>query len=307
MNRGLNLNVIKTALDEVVMTEYLFQPGPGVATAQDPVLFNQGSMDSGAHIIEVFEGVGEFTSHVEQQNLDEEQVRVDDQVTYTPVNYKKAVPVPHEYFEDDKWDTVRMMMREVGAKARVTQDNKSFGLFRDGFTTQTTADGEAWFSNSHTNLNGDTIDNLETAALTGVTQLETLQVALLEQKDQAGVIRGSEAACLLVPPALFKEATEAAQSELVDADNQVNYLSLRYPSMQLKQSQYLGAAASGSDTAYFMLGRIHQGYRWVREAFNTDLVDKAISDNDVYKYKARFRETVGAHTYEGAVASNGTA
>lgn len=299
-------SVVRTLLDEVVMAEYGKAPGPDTANALDAQIFDQRSASKKIEAVEVFKGVGQFTSHIEEQNIDSDSPRVDDQKLFTMSNYKKKVSVPVEFFEDEQFGLIGDMMKDVGEKGRTTQDSNAFGLYRDGFSTELTADGAAWFSDTHTNLNGDTIDNLQTAALAGPTQIEALINSLYEQKDQAGVIRGAQGSALLVPTALFKEGAEILDSELIDADNQANYLRSRNYGIRLARSPYLGAVAGGSDTAYFMLADGHSGRRYTRVAFSTSMRDFANTDNDTMEYKARFREELGAVTYEKAVASDGT-
>jgi phage major head subunit gpT-like protein len=137
--------------------------------------------------------------------------------------------------------------------------------------------------------------------------LNSAIVALYEQKDQAGIVVGSTPQTLLVPPALFKTACEIVESELRSgtADNDMNVYSSKY-GINVATSNRLGAAAGGSDTAWFLLGRNHSVTRWVRQGIVTDLVDYKFQRNNNYIYKANFREIVGAMDYVGIVGSDGT-
>src|SRR5690606_32056099 len=109
------------------------------------------------------------------------------------------------------------------------QDSNLMDIYAGGFATETTVDGEFVFSNSHTNRNGDTIDNLETETDLE-TVLDTMITKLQEQKDQAGKISGIEPEVLLVPSAKFKTASEVLDSELRSgtADNELNHYSDKY-------------------------------------------------------------------------------
>lgn len=203
-------------------------------------------------------------------------------------------------------DVVKNMMVEFGEKARITQDFTAMSIFRLGFTTTLCADGVAFFSNSHTNLAGGTVDNLLTAALSE-SSLNTAITMLMEQKDQADVVRGHQPYCLLVPPALFKSACEITESELQadTANNNINVYSTKY-GIYVKQSPYLGAAnTGGSDTAWFLLAKNHQVHRWVRQSLTTNLIPWELQRNNNYIYKGEYREVYGAVTYEGAVGSTG--
>lgn len=306
LTSGLNPDVVKTALDEVFYQNYYELPGPELATADTDAVFKQSSSDRASVITEVFKGVGLWGERAELEPIDQATPRVGDLITFTNINFAKSVDISKNFFDDEQHETVQHMMRDMAFKARITRNNKAMELYRNSFTTTLTADGVAWFSDTHTNLNGDTIDNLETAALSEAS-LNTSIIALLEQKGQDGVIAGHEPHCLLVPPALYKTAVEITESELRSdtANNDLNVYSYKY-GIYVKQSQYLGAAAGGSDTAWFLLSNNHSAYRWIRQGIQTDLVDYRFTRNNVYVYKGEYREVYGAVTYEGAIGSDGT-
>lgn len=199
------------------------------------------------------------------------------------------------------------MMRQFALKAKRSQDKNAFTYLRDGFTVSTTADGAYLFSNSHTTLSGDTVDNLLTSALSESALFDAVK-AMEEQKDQNGDVMGMSASCLLVPLALYKTAIEITDSELRSgsAENDVNFYSSKY-GIVVKTSPYLGAAAGGSDTAWFLMGEGHNLTRWLRQPLQTALVDWTINRNNNYVYKGEFREVVGAATHEGLIGSTGAA
>jgi phage major head subunit gpT-like protein len=222
------------------------------------------------------------------------------------VNYAKSVDISKNFFDDNMHGAYEKMVRNMAEIGRVTRDNKAFAIYRGGFATTLTADGAYLFSDSHTTLNGDTVDNLLVAALSE-SSLDTAIVMLLEQKDQAGVVRGGVPNCLLVPPKLFKKACEICDSELQadTANNNVNVYSSKY-GVLVETSNQLGAAAGGSDTAWFLLGKNHGITRWVRQGIDTALVPWQNQRNNNYIYKGEFREVVGAMDYVGAVGSTGS-
>lgn len=307
LSSGMNLNTVKTALDAVVYPQFDGENIPYLARATDPLVFNQSTMDRKAQIMETFKGVPFWSTRQEEEDVPSSTPRVGDQATYTALNYANSVDITKNYMDDHMHDVVVRMMMEFGEKARLTQDYNAMGIFRNGFSGTLTADGAALFSDSHTTLSGDTVDNKGTAALS-VAALEAGMVALQEQKDQTGEVRGHVPQTLLVPPALFREAVAITESEreASTADNDVNWVSSKY-GIVVKQSQYLGASAGGSDTAWFLLGRYHHIYRWVRQGLETTLVPWENQRNNNYIYKGEFREVYGAHTFEGAYGSDGTA
>lgn len=309
LTSGLAPNVVKTAIDAVFMAEFDYDVRPGGAYATDGLVFMQDSTDRAAVITEQFQGVGYYEARAETEEVPQGTSRVANQKTSSVLNYSKALDISKNFFDDDLHSVVSKNIRDFARLARVTRDRNAFEKYNLGFTTQTTNDGVALFSNSHTTLGGQTVDNLETDTLADAS-LETAFVSLQEQVTQDGTLGGHEPSCLLVPTQLFKEATVIAKSELVSgsADNDLNYYSQIYPGLQVKNSPFLGSAVglSGSNTAWFLLSRNHSMMRWERQGIQTALVDWTYQRNNDYIYKAEYREVVDSISYEGIVGSNGT-
>lgn len=308
LTSGLSANAVKTALDKVFYGGYDYEVQPGLARASDPLAFVQDSADNAAVIIEQYGGPGYFDVRSEKQNVPGATPLVSNQQTFSVVNYSKKTDISKNFFDDDQHSVVMRTIDRMGRNAGLSQDKNAMNQYNLGFTTVTTNDSVALFSNSHTTLDGTTVDNLETGALTEAN-LETLVNSLLGQVTQDGTVGGFVPACLLVPNTLFKEAMEITKSELrsSSADNDLNYYSQVYPGLQVKQSVFLNGNNNGSDTAYFLMSQNHSMYRWVRQGLETALVDWRYQPNNDYIYKAEYREVVGPISYEGIVGSNGTA
>lgn len=99
MNTGLSANAVKTALDEVVFTEYEQASLPQVATAEDADVFHQMSTDRGAVITEVFKGVGLFGTKAEEQDVPQDSSRIGQQQTKTVSTFAKSVDIPKTFFD----------------------------------------------------------------------------------------------------------------------------------------------------------------------------------------------------------------
>lgn len=305
LNSGLNPNVVKTALDKEFYQKYAATPGPQFTYAADGAVFQQDTTGRAAVIIENFKGVGLWQDTPEQAEYKGDTPRSDDQITYTIAKFTKKFNISEEMVEDDQVSIVRNAITQMGVKARVTQNRKAMEIFRNAKTTTLTADGAALLSASHSNANGDTIDN----TISGVFSTDTLEEGinlLVEQKDQAGDIIGHEAKTLLVPPALYKEAVQETNSELEaqTTDNQVNVFSMKY-GIAIRQSQYLGTAAGGSDTRFFLMGEFHSVMRWVRVPVQTRLLSGDYEQNGDSVYRGRYREVYGAISYEALVGYDG--
>lgn len=199
----------------------------------------------------------------------------------------------------------------MGTRAKTTRDKWAFAIYVGGFSTYTSNDGANIWADSHTALDGSTIDNLSSGALTPAT-FETLWRQLVEQKSQDGEAGGHVPTAFLVPPVLAPKAHEYLKSELKanTTDNNLNYFSLLYPGLQIFSSIYLGSTHdptgyANAQTAHYLVSQNHSICRWVREGIYTRLVNWETDDYDRWKYKAGFREVCGAVSWEGGVASTG--
>ena len=299
--------VAHTALDFVFNQQFNYQDAQtaGLATARDPLVFKQDVASGDQVIYDQFMGAGYFTQRqTEESELAQGNPRVANNVILTVLDFAKAVDVPKNFMKDEKHGVVKRNVSDMGYKGRLSQDNYAIDRWALGFTTVTTNDGVAWFSNSHTAINGSTVDNLETGVATPAN-LETLIVRLGRQVQQDGTLGYHHAKLLFVPLNLLKEGTEIVDSELLagTGNNNINYLSKRYPGLQVKFSPFLDDT---STTAYFLAGDRHSATRWVNEDVNTNYIPWNISKNWVGSYQAGYREVVNPISFEASAASNGT-
>jgi len=302
LTSSLNYDVVHTLLDSVWKQEFDLFVGPGIATVETPAIFKQATSTKSQETLELFKGTGLWQQKGNQQDIKDAQPRVANQITFKHVTWANSVSLDKEFFDDDQHEVYTAMVSDLADTARVTREMTGFGLYRNATTTTLTADGVAWGSASHTNINGDTVSNLITSsALTDATLQDAIQ-KLFEMKAQDGTIRSSQPKALLVPPALFKTAKIITQSELRSgtANNDMNVYQGIY-GLEVYQSAYIGAAAGGSDSTWFLLGRNHSVYRWVREGISTYLNDYTLTKNHNYVYGGRYRESYGVKSYEGSV------
>jgi hypothetical protein len=307
MTNSLSPSVVKTELDDVFYQEFERGMHPGYVDATSSLVFVQDISDSSAEILETFKGVSAWGEKDESGNIPEESARVDNQKTYSMITFAKGVELSKEFFDDNKHQVYERTVQDFARKAKLGRDKNAFKLFNGGFDTYVTADDSYIFANDHTTLSGSTVDNLGTAALSE-SSLNDAIIALVEQKDQAGEVMGNMPETLLVPPKLFKTACGIVESEFKadTADNNINVYSSKY-NIYIATSERLGAAAGGSDTAWFLLARNKGTMRWTREGLSTYLNDWRATKNQSYFYGGRFREEVGAQDYVGLWGSQGNA
>lgn len=300
-------NVAHTALDFVFFQKYQDEDkiAVGRARANDPLVFKQELADGDKVIYDQFGGGGLFAQRTsEEAELQQSNVRATNNVSLSVLEFADAVDVPKNFMDDEKHGVVKKNVQDMARRARLSQDDYALDIWANGFGTTDTNDGVDWFSNSHTTIDGTTVDNLETGVLTAAN-LETMIVSLGRQKNQGGILGHFDANLLLVPLNLLKEGSEIIDSELLagTGNNNVNYLSRKYPGLELKFSPELDDT---STTAYFLASREHSCTRWVREEVATNYIPWDVSKNKVGVYQSWFREVVRPISYEGTVGSQGT-
>lgn len=299
-----NLILVKTALDKLLDDATIELAVTGRATALDPIVFTQDTATNAAVVTSVIGGGGYFQATTDDVALNNEvNTSAASPKTSIVAQFKKDLPISRTFMADQQMSAVSKAVKQQAQTWAASRDRAAMSVYSLGFTTQLTVDGVALFSNSHINQNGDTVDNLETGALTDTT-LATSVNSLRTQVSQTGVILGYEPKFLLTPTALHQTGMVIAKSVLRSGggNNDLNYFSEMFPGMKVVYNPFLD---STSTTAYFIGSSTHGVYRFVREPFFTTLVDWETSQNDQYKYKMRAREIVDSIEYSGLVGSTG--
>ena len=304
----------QTAIDEVMYEEFTRTAQPGYLSAQDGWFFKQSTTDSMAFIYDEDSNVGEFEETGEQEEVVSTSTRIGNTKTKRVTKYTKQVPISWEAFKTSQKGKRDQIGKQIGDRARVTQDHKAvvntYGDVVAG-SINTTPDGDALASDSHTTLNGVTVDNLETAAL-NADNLWTVVQSLANQKGQDGDAGSHLFEGIVVPFILYKTARETLGSPLVpfSGENQINIFETDYGQVMLRASIFLGStynSASNANTTYTVLGRNHQINRKVLSGLETSMLEPKYTDNDTYVMRARFVESHFPGTWTGVVASQGTA
>lgn len=304
-NTAPNLILVKTALDKLFDQATIEMAVTGKATALDSILFTQDTATNAAVVSSVIGGGGYFQTTTDDVPLvPEANAAAAPAKTSLVYQFIKNLPIPRTFMADQQLSAVSKAVRQQALTYGASRDRKSFSVYALGFTTQLTIDGATVFSNSHINENGDTVDNLETGALTD-TNLNIMVNSLRTQLSQTGVILGYEPKALLTPSILHQTGMAVAKSVLRagTGNNDLNYFSEMYPGMKVVYSPFLDAT---STTAYFLASSTNGMMRAEREGFFTDLVDWRTQANDQYIYKMRAREVTDSIEYSGLVGSSGT-
>lgn len=300
---GPGLNLVKTGLDNLFNNATIKVATVGKATATNPLVFVQEDPGAVAAAQTTTVGGGGYFAQTTDDVAPAKDAAKRAYATRQTqiINFNENLPISRTFMADQQLGAVKKSVEQFAMAWTSSRDRNAFATYNNSFTTQLTPDGVALFSNSHLNLNGDTVDNLETGALTTDT-LNTSVVSLRGQLNQTGVIAGWEPKFLLTSSTNHQNAMATAKSVLRagTGNNDLNYYSEMYPGMEVLYSPFLT-----STTAYFLGGFSHGVIRFEREDISTTLVPWQYSDSDQYKYKMRAREAVDSVDFVGLVGSTG--
>lgn len=304
----------QTAIDGFIAEEYARESMPDILSCRDEFFFHQKQTDAMAYIWDEWSNVGTYQNTDEQEEIFTSNVRLGNQTVKRVSKYTKRIPISWEAFKTDQHGLRQQIGVNVGDRARLTQDMRAIlDTYGDAFagSVNTTPDGQALASNTHTTLNGDTVDNLETGAMSP-DNLWTCVQSLHNQKAQDGEWGGYAFEGLVVPLILYKTAKEMMESILVpnSGENNINIFDTVYGQVAIKQSSLLGSSfntASNANTSYHLISRQHSINRMVLADVETDMVEPKYSKNDTWILVSRYAETVFPGTWAAYVGSNGTA
>jgi len=304
-----NFSIVQTELDAVFFQQFDYnETFPGVARATTSEIFKPIETTHAAWIQSINKGSGLFPAVGETNAVPLATPHVTNKQTTAIVTFAQGIDISKQLFDDNMHGVWAADVEDFAIQARNTQDYNAFSLFRNGFVSALTADGVPIFYSAHPLIGGGTQSNAASGASSALspTSLNTAMVNLSEQKNQAGVISGSTGATLLVPPALFKHAKEITDSALIadSGNNNVNVYRSAF-GITVYQSHWLGAAAGGSDTAWFLLAKRHGFTRLIRQGIETALTDWRYSNNLTYRYQANYREAYFCADYAGSYGALG--
>lgn len=309
----LSPDAVKTGIDAVMYERFTRTQQPNYLSATDEMFFKQDTTDKVAFIWDEDSNVGEFDETGEQEDILSTDSFIGNTKTKYSQKYTKQVPISDEAFRADQVGKRNSIGRNIGDRARQTQDRKAIlSTYGDAFTGafNTTPDGQNFASNSHTTLKGATVDNLETGALTP-DNAWILTVSLANQKAQDGDAGSHVLAGALSPFVLYKTMKEVLNSQLIanSAENNLNIFDTDYGEVQLRASIFLGSqynAAANANTSYHFIGENHQVTRKVFYELTSTMIPPEYTDNDNYVMRSKFHESTFPGTWTAYAASNGT-
>lgn len=232
-------------------------------------------------------------------------------VTYTHVEDALGTSVSNALWEDDQFNVIKRKPANL-AKAKVrTQEQMMADIFNYAFTagggglsTFTSSDALALGSTAHTREDGGATQSNTTTQDLAEDSIEAGTVAMRTTLDHKGQLYMSKADTLVVPPALEKEARIMLESQgrIGTANNDINPYQ---GALKLIVWDFLGAAAGGSDTAWFLLdSSLHALNFFNRSDRGLEGPDWDF-DTKTARWSVDVRHSVGFSGWRGVYASKG--
>lgn len=232
-------------------------------------------------------------------------------VTYTHRIFSKGTSVSRELMEDDQFGVINRKPKHLAQSKVFTREQLGADIFNYGFTNGgggsapfTAGDAVALFSSAHTRTDGGSNQSNTTTADLSENALEAAKVAMRSTLDDKGQLQLLRPDTLLIPPALEKEATILLNSigRVGTANNDVNPYK---GSLNIVVWDYLGSAAGGSDTAWFLLDSNSHSLNWFnREDHGLEGPDWDFI-NKVARWTIDCRWSVGWSGWRGVYGSKG--
>ncbi len=309
----LSPDAVRTAIDGVLYEEFTREMQPGYVSATDGFFFNQGDTVGVSFITDEDSGIPNFEAVGEQEEFLSTSSLIGNQRTVNSQKFYMQVPISDEAFRADMVGKRDQIGRQIGRAARRTQDEQALlNTYGDAFdgSNFTTPDGQPLASNSHVSLRGNTVDNLETGALSP-DNLWTLVNSLANQAGQNGEVEGHLFEGFMSNFLLYKTAKEVMASSLLanSAENNVNIFDTDYGQVRIGASVFLDSAnnpSANAATSYHIVSRDHQILR--KEFYGLEMMMRTPmeTNNDTHAYVAKFHEVAYPGTWTAYAGSNGT-
>jgi len=279
-------------------------------------VFNVSSMDGAYEEHTSYAGLGEAESLSEGETYGEDAVLHTYNTTFTAQKYGKMMPVSYELL-DDQYAKVAGQTKSAARATARTVEKLGAQVYNKAFNTSYTSFGDSkpLCSTDHTRADGGSAQSnaSSTSIVFSEANLETGVLAMRNQLDDRGNLLDVVPTTILVPPALEKEVIIVTKSEkrsgTADNDANVNGMA-EYTGGRLRVIvwNYLGSAAGGSDTAWFLLGGQNElAWKWRKKPYIEKMSKATGEKNDISYWKYGFRAISGWTNWRALWGSQGTA
>lgn len=215
--------------------------------------------------------------------------------TMSVVKYGLGFSISEEAVEDGKFDFIADAVRKMAESASESQEISAMDIINNGFSAATTADGVSIFNTAHTLPSGLTFRNRPSSEVDlSPTSLDAaLQDYDLQFIGDHNMKKRIVPKILLVHPSNKRYAMEIIGSELKADSMDNNMNSLKQDGLRIISSPHI----TDSDSWFLLAAPSDNGLRLVKRR-ELSTKSEEVFINDSIRYKASYREVVGAiHPY----------
>jgi hypothetical protein len=222
--------------------------------------------------------------------------------TFSISKFALATSLSQELIDDAKFSVIAESVKQLARSAQETQQIAAMNVFNNGFVSETTADGVALFSTSHTLPSGGTYrSRVSSDADLSVTTLDQMLTDFSTQfVSDGGKILHIKPKILLVAPSNERYAKELIGSDLKADTAENNMNSFKEDGLRVIVSPHLSDA-----DATFLLGAPEDtGLRIIkRKAIELEQYEEKITQSTVLQ--SSYREALGAAWAWGVMGNRG--
>jgi hypothetical protein len=215
--------------------------------------------------------------------------------TMSIVKYGLGFSISEEAVEDGKFDFIADAVRKMAQSAQESQEISAMDVINNGFGTQNTADGADIFSTSHTLPSGLTFRNKPSSDvdLSPSSLDAALQDYDLQFIGDSNIKKRIKPKYLVVHPSNKRYAMEIIGSDLKADTMDNNMNSLKSDGLVVISSPHI----TDSDSWFLLAEPSQNGLRLVKRR-ELQTKSEELFINDSIRYKASYREVIGAiHPY----------
>ena len=271
-----------------------------------PDYFNIKTSDRKFERVITYVPFGDTQSKPEGETYAMDSLRSGYQKDFVHTENGLGFEVTQTALEDDPEAILNGAGQWLAFSARYVEEGRAANVLNNGFTTETTPDGQALFATAHPLKGGGTAKNRPStdADLSAASLQQALIDLQTDQKDEAGHIAAPVTSLkLVVPPALEFLAHRLINSQQLPgtADNDVNPLKARRT-----WDLIVNPRLSDADAWFIIAGSkaMHGLTFYRRVPISTEPMDKdARTGNRIFKVRHRF--STGAWMWQGTYGTAG--
>jgi len=308
---SLTPTLLEKGLNEVFYQKY-GETTLGMIMSDDVFNFNNVSIGMSETDL-ALAAISEFLVTEEQANLNRDEVLERGSTIYQHDIYSNGFDISYKMLlADETGQNMIEQAAQLGQAARQSQEKQRMGVLRNGGTT-IGLDGVPLFSDSHPLADGTTQDNNVAFNTNLYTTIKDMMSVLRQQVQYNGDLSiAKDPSMLICTEDNFDSVIEVVEAENIPNatnNNEINFISKKFPGLKVGWNPYLGTRFGGEDKDLFMVTdkTNHKLKVMVREGINTWLNPWTENDNIVTKYNAKYVESSGFSDYLGTVKGQSSA